>query len=292
MQWRPTSDIFTFQVTAKLKDNFSKREVLSNIASTFDPLGLIGSKITSAKIFLQRIRLQKLNCNDTVPPNDLNDWLKFLQDLQAVNKLEITRYAIITIPVTIDLLCFCDVLDKAYGAVLYLCCKNESGEVQTCILCRKSIVCPIKATTTPHLELSAALLLVRLVSKVISIIQVPINHIYMWTDSNIALAWIKIPHEKLKTYVSNPVKIINTLCPNYDWRHANSTDNPADLISMDEDNILRVGGCLQKTRITPDENYPKLLPAHLHVCPQTLLHLVRQEFWPVGGRNLARKIVN
>ncbi|GBO33833.1 hypothetical protein AVEN_201916-1 [Araneus ventricosus] len=53
----------------------------------------------------------------------------------------------------------------------------------------------------------------------------------MWSDSTIALAWIKTPHEKLKTYVSNRVKTINTLCPNFDWRHVNSVDNPADLIS-------------------------------------------------------------
>ncbi|GBL82129.1 hypothetical protein AVEN_252331-1 [Araneus ventricosus] len=55
MQWRPISDIFTFQVAVKLKDNFSKREVLSNIARLFDPLGLIGPVITSAKIFLQTL---------------------------------------------------------------------------------------------------------------------------------------------------------------------------------------------------------------------------------------------
>ncbi|GBN76119.1 hypothetical protein AVEN_53636-1 [Araneus ventricosus] len=79
--------------------------------------------------------------------------------------------------------------------------------------------------------MSAALLLACLVSKVISIIQVPINHIYMWSDSTIALAWIKTPHEKLKTYVSNRVKTINTLCPNFDCRHVNSAGNPADLIS-------------------------------------------------------------
>ncbi|GBN43942.1 hypothetical protein AVEN_268195-1 [Araneus ventricosus] len=394
--------------------------------------------------------LQKLNWNDPVPPNDLNDWLKFLKDLPAVNKLEIPRCAIITNPVAIDLHCFCDASDKAYGAVLYLCSKNESGEVQTNILCSKSRVCPIKATTTPRLELSAALLLARLVSKVIFIIQVPIKHIYMWSDSTIALAWIKTPHEKLKTYVSNRVKAINTLCPNFDWRHVNSADNPEDLISrgtsttnlvnnslwfhgptfikseislsvetielnnneflsevktscesvlicnssndfiidilnlsnsftklcrivsyifrfiynlknpterkngklniseikeasnfmvkqvqlsafseeikglskgfdikqskiknlapfLDEDNILRVGGRSQKTRLTQDEKHPKLLPAkhrltkiimeffhkrYLHLGPQTLLHLVRQEFCPVGGRNLARKIVN
>ncbi|GBN34443.1 hypothetical protein AVEN_197191-1 [Araneus ventricosus] len=232
MQWRPTSAIFTFQVIVKLKGNFSKREVLSNIARLFDSLGLIGPVITSAKIFLQRLCLQKLNWNDIVPPNDQNDWLKFLKDLPAANKLEIPRCELITNPVTIDLHCFCDASNKAYGAVLYLCSKNESGEVQINILCSKSRVCRIKATTTPpRLELSASLLLARLVSKVISFIQVPINHIYMWSDSSIALAWIKTLHEKLRTYVSNRVKTINTLCPNFDWRHVNSADHPADLIS-------------------------------------------------------------
>ncbi|GBL78978.1 hypothetical protein AVEN_48940-1 [Araneus ventricosus] len=170
----------------------------------FDPLGLIGPVITSAKIFLLRFWLQKVNWNDTVPPNDLNDWLKFLKDLPEVDKLEIPRCAIITNPVIIDLHRFCDSSDKAYGAVLYLCSKNESSEVQTSIVCCKSRVCPIKATTTPRLELSATMLLARLVSKVTSIIQVPINHIYMC--STIALAWIKIPPERLKTYVSNRVK--------------------------------------------------------------------------------------
>ncbi|GBN97643.1 hypothetical protein AVEN_41942-1, partial [Araneus ventricosus] len=181
----------------------------------------------------------------------------------------------------------------------------------------------------------------------------------MWSDSTIALAWIKTPHEKLKTYVSNRVKTFNTLCPNFDWRHVNSVDNPADYLQgfihnlknpterkkgklniseikeasnfmvkkvqlsafseeikglskgldikqskiknlapfLDQGNILRVGGRLQKTRLTQDEKHPKLLPAkhrltklimesfhkrYLHVGPKTLFHLVRQEFWPVG----------
>ncbi|GBN64516.1 hypothetical protein AVEN_146714-1 [Araneus ventricosus] len=122
MQWHPTSDIFTFKMTVKQKDNFSKREVLSNIARLLDPLGLISPVITSAKIFLQRLWLQKLNWKDTIPPNDLEDWLKFLKDSskQARN----SECANISNPVTIDLYCFCDALDKAYGAVLYLCSKN------------------------------------------------------------------------------------------------------------------------------------------------------------------------
>ncbi|GBL81499.1 hypothetical protein AVEN_143757-1 [Araneus ventricosus] len=61
---------------------------------------------------------------------------------------------------------------------------------------------------------------------------------------------------------------------------------------LDEDDIFRAGGRLEKTRLTQDEKHPKLLPAqhrltklikesfykrHLHVGPQTLFRLVTQE---------------
>ncbi|GFT96901.1 integrase catalytic domain-containing protein, partial [Trichonephila clavipes] len=41
--------------------------------------------------------------------------------------------------------------------------------------------------------------------KVVPILQLPINKIWMWTDSTIALAWIKTEPHKLKTIVSNRV---------------------------------------------------------------------------------------
>lgn len=76
---------------------------------------------------------------------------------------------------------------------------------------------------------------------------------------------------------------------------------------MDPDNIMRVGGRLQNANLSKDAKHPKLLPPkhrltkiimehfhlkNLHIGPQTLLHSVRQEFWPIGGRNLARRVVH
>jgi len=77
---------------------------------------------------------------------------------------------------------------------------------------------------------------------------------------------------------------------------------------FDKKNVLRVGGRLNKTEsISIDARNPILLPAKsaltklifeyehrrlLHAGPQALLSGVREQFWPMDGRNIARKTVH
>ncbi|GFX70321.1 uncharacterized protein TNCV_2955411 [Trichonephila clavipes] len=67
--------------------------------------------------------------------------------------------------------------------------------------------------------------------RVVPILQLSIHKIWMWTDSTIALAWIKTEPHKLKTFVSNRVAEIQALSKDYHWKHVSSKNNPADLIS-------------------------------------------------------------
>ncbi|GFX01240.1 integrase catalytic domain-containing protein [Trichonephila clavipes] len=67
--------------------------------------------------------------------------------------------------------------------------------------------------------------------KVVTILQLPIHKIWMWTDPTIALVWIKTEPHKLKTFVSNRVAEIQALSKDYHWKHVSSKNNPADLIS-------------------------------------------------------------
>lgn len=52
LEWNPTSDEFHFraQMTTRV---YTKREMLSTISKLFDPLGLIGPVLTTAKILMQ-----------------------------------------------------------------------------------------------------------------------------------------------------------------------------------------------------------------------------------------------
>lgn len=77
-------------------------------------------------------------------------------------------------------------------------------------------------------------------------------------------------------------------------------------IFLDENNIIRVGGRLLNSDYTYDKKHPKLLCSKhhltslifkyehlklLHAGPQLILSHIRENWWPLGGRTLARKIV-
>ncbi|GFX96010.1 integrase catalytic domain-containing protein [Trichonephila clavipes] len=214
MLWDPKVDCLTYKVKISDKVNFSKRDVLSEIAKLYDPLGLIGPIVTKAKIFIQELWKIKLDWSEQLPPDAMEEWMNFYQKLSR----------------------------------------------------NKSRVAPLKTLTIPRLELSAALLLSRLVKKVVPILQLPIHKIWMWTDSTIALAWIKTEPHKLKTFVSNRVAEIQALSKDYHWKHVSSKDNPADLISrgcnVDEllknemwfiNNIKAKESCNKEKYLTADE---------------------------------------
>ncbi|XP_065082637.1 uncharacterized protein LOC135705015 [Ochlerotatus camptorhynchus] len=73
------------------------------------------------------------------------------------------------------------------------------------------------------------------------------------------------------------------------------------------DGILRVGGRLRNADIPEDRKHPMILPArhlltasimshyhqkHLHAGPHLLVACVREKFWPLRIRNLARNVVH
>ncbi|XP_035233761.1 uncharacterized protein LOC118205579, partial [Stegodyphus dumicola] len=60
---------------------------------------------------------------------------------------------------------FADASEKAFGAVIYLQSITSPGEYCSKLLCSKSRVAPIKTMTIPRLELSACLLLSKLMQK-------------------------------------------------------------------------------------------------------------------------------
>ncbi|GBM55855.1 hypothetical protein AVEN_2556-1 [Araneus ventricosus] len=78
MLWNPQLDHLTFKVSVNKKDYLTKREVLSQIARLYDPLGTTGPVIAMAKIFMQSLWLQKLDWNNNLPTKVLQVWNEFL----------------------------------------------------------------------------------------------------------------------------------------------------------------------------------------------------------------------
>jgi hypothetical protein len=231
MQWKTESDTFVYRVYVNPSETFTKRSVLSVIARLYDPLGLIGPVISKAKIFLQRLWLLKLDWHTNLPQAFSQEWLEFTNSLHLLENLKIPRYVLTEDIRTVIMHGFADASESAYGAVIYLKSISRSGSVSCQLLCSKSRVAPIKTVTVPRLELSACLLLARLVQKTLTALKLKIDQVLLWSDSTIALAWIKKSPHLLKTFVGNRVSQIQRLCEAYHWGHVSSECNPADIIS-------------------------------------------------------------
>jgi len=97
----------------------------------------------------------------------------------------------------------------------------------------KTRVAPIKQTSVPRLELMAAHSLAKLASYVLDAIKsvVSVDHVYLWTDSSIVLAWISKSSNYWKMFLKNRVKEIHDTFSADVWRHCPGVQNPADLHS-------------------------------------------------------------
>ena len=62
-------------------------------------------------------------------------------------------------------------------------------------------------------------------------LNVPLTHVYLWSDSTIALHWIASEPHRWTTFVANRVTQIRQLVPDVTWKHVRSGDNPADVAS-------------------------------------------------------------
>ena len=92
-------------------------------------------------------------------------------------------------------------------------------------------VVPLSSQTIPILELLAAVILARLVKAVEGALkcEVPIRMITCWSDSEVALCWIRGIDKEWKQFVQNRVKEIRSLLPVESWRCCPTDSNPADV---------------------------------------------------------------
>ena len=176
--------------------------------------------------------LHKLDWDEQLPSELLNQWLDMYLHQSKVNEIAVDRLVLANRqPTEIQLHGFCDSSKKAYEACLYLRSVNQQEEVTTKLLCSKSRVAPVKKVTLPRLELCGSLLLAQLIQKTIPALNLKIYRILLWTDSMIVFSWLTSSASKWKTFVANRVSHIQEVTAGCEWRHVASASNPADLIS-------------------------------------------------------------
>jgi hypothetical protein len=225
-------DEFFYKLKPKINERMTKASVLGEIASIYDPIGWIGPVVLEAKKFMKKLWLLNIDWKDELPTELRDEWQNFRDSFVTLNSLRIQRHCYINAPVRVELHGFSDASEAAYGAAIYARSIDTAGNIQVSLLCSKSRVAPKHKKTLARLELCGATLLSMLVARIAKLLKMPLDAVYLWSDSTIVLFWIKMQPARLNTFVGNRVAVIQEHTEMFNgWAHVKGIMNPADLIS-------------------------------------------------------------
>ena len=229
VMWEAQRDVFTFQVEQPLLDSKkpTKRNVLSAIASLFDPLQFLAPFTVRAKILMQEIWMAGIDWDDMLPENLKVKWEKWVAELPQLSNVAVPRCLRQANPANLELHLFSDASNDAFAAVAYLVCRYLDGDPSSRLIASKCRVSPVKAMTIPRLELMGAVLSSRLAQNIQKVITV--DRTIFWTDSENVWYWVRNQSREFKPFVANRVGEIQRTTSPEQWRHVPGTINPADL---------------------------------------------------------------
>ena len=226
--WESTSDVFTFRVQPPNVDmKLTKRNVLSTIATIFDPLQFLAPFTLRAKILMQEIWIAGIGWDDLLTDGLIFKWKKWVSELRELSQVTIPRSLRLPSPSQSRLHVFSDASKEAYATVAYLVCRYSDESTTSRIVASKSRVAPTKAVTIPRLELMGAVLSTRLAKNISKTLEV--GEPIFWTDSTNVLYWIRNESREFKPFVANRIGEIHRSTNPQQWRHIPGESNPEDL---------------------------------------------------------------
>ena len=225
LSWNKEADEFSV-VVPEMKPNVTKRELLSNLASIYDPLGLVPPVTLKGKTIYRETCKAKTAWDASLPEPQAAEygrWVKELPRRVTVPRAVTTQREAVE---EIELHTFGDASGKGVCAALYAIVKQGDDTNVGLVAARARLA--KQDLSIPRLELVSARMAANLMMNVQQALDgMPVTRTYGWLDSTVALQWLKGGGE-YKQFVANRVRKIQA-CPDIIWRHVPSQDNPADL---------------------------------------------------------------
>ncbi|XP_052895602.1 uncharacterized protein LOC128302790 [Anopheles moucheti] len=234
--WKPNLDVFSIRVPViDTSKPITKRNVLSNLAKMYDPLGFLDPIKMKGKLLMQTLWTLKEPNGRTwswdaeLPEKIQSEYSVFSGKLNLLDGIVVPRYP--KLGTNWQYHIFCDASERGYGACVYIRSGSVTKGFNISLIISKSKVAPLsKKLVIARLELCGALLASRLY-QFIRNAQLQEAPCFIWTDSMTTWHWINGSPHTWKTFVANRVAKIQTLTKHCVWRHVPGLQNPADLVS-------------------------------------------------------------
>ena len=140
--WSVEGDSLGVRV-AKKSTTATRRGILSTIASTYDPLGIVSPFALRGRLILQELTRLQIGWDEEIPLQQQKQWEAWLADLPGLADVALPRcykpknFGEV---ISAELHHFCDASQKPYGVVSFLRLKNSCGKVH-CAICIREGAC-------------------------------------------------------------------------------------------------------------------------------------------------------
>ncbi|XP_034151514.1 uncharacterized protein LOC117595338 [Esox lucius] len=230
LHWCVETDVFMFRITAQPRA-YTRRGILSVVGSVYDPLGFLAPFILPAKLIMQELCRKNLGWDENIPQTISQQWTGWLADLNKMTEFRVDRCMKPTSFGQIrnaQLHHFSDTSESGYGTVSYLRQENNDKEVHVAFMIGKARVSPLKQVTIPRLELTAAVLAVKVDRMLRRELQLQLNKSIFWTDSTTVLKYINNETKRFRTFVANRISFVRDSTDVSQWGYVSTKENPAD----------------------------------------------------------------
>ena len=187
----------------------------------FDPLGLISLIILEGRLVLQMLCRDGLSWDDKMPEELMDRWRKWVEDLQDHGEINIPRSyrnSICDLE-TVEMHNFSDASLTAYRVCSYLRLTDTEGNTSKTLVMAKSHVNPSNPVTVPRLELTGAVLAVKIAS-----------FLGKQTEK-VVLVYMNNVSKQFHLFVTNRSLRIRAASEPSQWHYVPTKANPADLAS-------------------------------------------------------------
>jgi hypothetical protein len=229
--WDANADDFTFTVNWASEEVNTKRQLLSKIATTYDPFQFLAPLMIRGKIALQSAWLAGVDWDEQLPQNiqdTVNRWLEQMNKIQDLRISRCYRQRPLEEVSEAVIHTFCDASKEAYTAVSFIRFHYQDGSIEVSYVASKTRVTPLRAVSIPRLELMAAVLGTRLARIIAKVLSIPIDQHRFWTDSTDVLFWVRNQSRQFKPFITNRVSEIHEHTSPMQWNHVPGKMNPAD----------------------------------------------------------------
>ncbi|EYC07260.1 hypothetical protein Y032_0071g556 [Ancylostoma ceylanicum] len=209
LEWAATTDTFKIKCNIQSDTKITKRMILHANASVYDPLGWMSPLLVRNKAFFQSLWKKNYEWDDVLDEDDQEQWRKLRSSTVGFTK-EIPR-KVAHKQEEQALSVFSDASALAMAACAYI----RSNDNQHLLVAKTKLPSIKGVHTIPKLEINALTIATRLALTTYEELRrtIKVQAIYLFSDSEIALSWLKNANEtkSIGVLVTNRVNEINRI---------------------------------------------------------------------------------